>query len=131
MNNVTPIATRLGFTHVSVAQMSAGAWHALLWTQDDGPTPLVGNGCYDAGVEQAESYAAKRQGVVLDIPSNLRTVDVLRTDGGEILVQEVSMGGGSAAILSSFGPHERESAVAYALRMVPQFAPCKLGRVDL
>jgi hypothetical protein len=130
-SNIIPIAARLGFTHVTVAQFSSGQWRAVLWSADCGPCLLRGDGSYAGAVEQARAYHDKRPfSTVLDLPDNFRTVDVLRCESGAVLVQEMSVGGGSAGVLAEFGPHERDEAVAFALKMLPHFAPCKLGRVD-
>lgn len=133
MSNVTPIATRLGFTHVSVAQISSGEWHAVLWSDEGGPTALPSDGEYRSAISQAIHYADKNPNAVLDLPSddNFRTVDVLRSDSGAIDVWEWSCGYNSGSVLRSFGLHQREEALAFALRQIPNFAPCKLGRVEI
>ena len=127
---VIPIAARLGFTHVSVAQLSSGEWHCVIWSEDGGPTPLAGDGTYGSAVEQAKVYGAKRPGVIVSIPCEYRTMDVLRSPDGGFWVQEMSMGEGSAAILQTFGPHQREGAVRFALDNLAHFSPCRLGRVE-
>lgn len=129
--SILPIAARIGFTHVSVAQLSSGRWHAVLWSADRGPTPLGGNGLYESAVEQAETWAARNPASVLDLPSDCGVIDVLRTDGGDFMVQQMSASGSTAANLGTFGPHEREQAVSFAMRSLGQYAPCRLGRVDL
>lgn len=133
MKNVTPIATRLGFTHVSVAQVSSGDWFVFLWSEERGPTALPGDGKYISAVKQAEHYADKNADAVLDLPDpeKYRTIDVWRCRSGAINVEQWSRGGDSGAIIRSFGPHEREEALAYALSQIPHYAPCKLGSVEI
>ncbi|WP_394728183.1 hypothetical protein [Altererythrobacter sp. GH1-8] len=128
---VVPIAARLGFTHVSVVQTSPGHWQAVLWSKEDGCTPLAGDGSYYGAVDQAENYGEKKRNVVVDIPDEYGTIEVVRQDCGGFDVLQLSAGGGSAASLAFFGPHEREDAVRFALDNLERYDPCRLGRVGL
>lgn len=130
MSNVTPIATRLGFTHVSVAQVSSGDWYAVLWSHKDGPTPLPGDGYYDSAIEKAKYYASRRTGAVLDLPEDFRTIDVLRDDDGGFSVHQHGRFLDNSCLLERFGPHQRDRAISYALGQLGHYAPCRLGRVD-
>ncbi|MEM7781313.1 MAG: hypothetical protein AAF697_13065 [Pseudomonadota bacterium] len=76
-------------------------------------------------------------GTIIPFPSrritrgDVRTIDVMRAPDDRIQVQECSAGLGSCGIIAEFGPDERDRAIAYALSMLPQYAPCEIGEIDL
>ncbi len=129
MGNVLsmPTAVLFGATHVSIAQCSTG-WAVTAWTRESGPQMVGSRSTYGEARERAQAYA-DRVGAILDLPEELRRIDVQRCENGELVVIQISAGENNATVLDTFGPHERDAAVAYAMRMLPHFAPCRLGEI--
>jgi hypothetical protein len=100
----------------------------MAWKRETGPQMVGVPVPYGQARQHAQAYA-DRVGAVLDLPEDMRHIDVQRSGKGELVVIQFSAGDNSATILDTFGPHERDEAVAYALRMLPRFAPCKLGEI--
>lgn len=122
-----PTAVLVGATHVSIAQCSTG-WAVMAWARETGPQMVGKPVSYGEAIERAKAYA-DRVGAILDLPGEMRRIDVQRCDNGELIVIQFSASESSATVLETFGPHERDEAVAYALRMLPRYAPCHLGEV--
>ena len=122
-----PIATTVGATHVSVAQ-TLNAWAVMAWSRDAGPQMLGRPVSYAEAKDRAKAYA-DRTGAVLDLPEGFGLIHVNRRSDGQLEVLHESRTGESYSSLRTFGPHERDEAVRFALAALPQYQPCRLGEV--
>ena len=132
MTNVVPIpiAARVGATNVYVAQAHSRNWLAVCWHRDCGPWTLGGGTDYVTAVGRAKGYVANHPGAVLDLPKGHGLIQFRRGAGHGFEVTHESRSGESFALLRSFGPHQRDDALRFALDQLGQYSPCRLGEVD-
>jgi hypothetical protein len=83
---------------------------------------------YQEAVERARGYCAALPGAVLELPKRFGLIHVSRCEAGYEVLQE-SGSGESFASLGTFGPDDRDAAVAHALSSLGIYAPCRLGGV--
>ena len=124
-----PLAARLGAIHVSIAQGSSGLWSVMAWGSGNSPEMVQDPRTYGEAVAGAQAFAF-RVGGVLALPIETGHIDVLREPGGTLEVLQISRSENSASSLARFGADERDAAIAFALRKLPFYAPCRLGRID-